>query len=155
MGAVHGERSFVGLAYSLRSILDDLIEYCRTATFEGETLVSRPEVRLGLARFEIEIELAHLTSLDIASRIDAGESPDAEALGLKIFTSEMRSRLANFAMQSLGLPGLLDGNDPAAPMRGAMELLYRRAPLFRLGVGANEVLRDVVAQRGLGLPRAR
>ncbi len=155
MGAVHGERSFVGLAYSLRNILDDLIEYCRTATFEGETLVSRPEVRLGLARFEMEIELAHLTSLDIASRIDAGESPDAEALGLKIFTSEMRSRLANFAMQTLGLPGLLDGNDPAAPMRGAMELLYRRAPLFRLGVGANEVLRDVVAQRGLGLPRAR
>jgi alkylation response protein AidB-like acyl-CoA dehydrogenase len=38
MGAVHGERSFVGLAYSRRNILDDLIEYCRTATFEGETL---------------------------------------------------------------------------------------------------------------------
>ena len=155
MGAVHGERSFVGLAHSLRSILDELIEYCRTATFEGATLASRPEVRLGLARFETDIELAHLVSLDIASRLDAGQPADAEALGLKIFTSEMRSRLADFAMQTLGLPGLLDRDDPAAPMRGAMELLYRRAPLFRLGVGANEVLRDVVAQRGLGLPRSR
>jgi alkylation response protein AidB-like acyl-CoA dehydrogenase len=103
----------------------------------------------------MEIELAHLTSLDVASRVDAGQASDAEALGLKIFTSEMRSRLADFAMQTLGLPGLLDRHDPGAPMRGAMELLYRRAPLFRLGVGANEVLRDVVAQRGLGLPRSR
>src|SRR4029434_2515844 len=81
MGAVHGERSFVGLAHSLRSILDDLIEYCRTATFEGEILASRLEVRLGLARFEVDIELAHLTSLDIASRLDAGQPADAEALG--------------------------------------------------------------------------
>jgi alkylation response protein AidB-like acyl-CoA dehydrogenase len=103
----------------------------------------------------MELELANLSSVDLASRVDAGESPDSQALGLKIFTSELRSRLADFAMQVLGLPGLLTREENDAPLHGNMELLYRRAPLFRLGVGANEVLRDVVAQRGLGLPRAR
>jgi len=155
MGAVSGERAFVGLAHSLRSIVDELIEYCRTASFDGQTLASRPEVRLGLARIEMELELAHLTSLDIASRVDAGQAPDPEALGLKIFTSELRSRVADFALRVLGLPGLLRREEADAPLQGNMELLYRRAPLFRLGVGANEVLRDVVAQRGLGLPRAK
>ena len=155
MAAVGGERTFLGLAYSLRAILDDLIDFCKQTRFDGEVLASRPEVRQGLAQMEVQVELAHLMGIDIASRTDAGDSPDSEALGHKIYTSELRSRLADFAMQTLGLPGLLDRFDPEAPLHGGTELLYRRSPIFRIGVGANEVLRDVVAQRGLGLPRVR
>lgn len=153
MSAVNGERAFLGFAYSLRNILDDFIDHCKATSFEGQVLASRPDVKAGLARFEVEVELAHLMGVDIASQVDAGKSPDGQALGLKIYTSELRTRMADFAMQTLGLTGLLDRHDPNAPMRGDMELLYRRAPINRIGVGANEVLRDVVAQRGLGLPR--
>jgi alkylation response protein AidB-like acyl-CoA dehydrogenase len=155
MNAVGGERAFVGFAYSLRAILDDLIEYCKTTSFEGQVLAERPEVRLGLAKLEVELELSHLLGLDIASRVDAGEATDAEALGLKIYSSEMRSRMSDFAMQTLGLPGLLDRHNANAPMKGDIEVLFRRSPITRIGVGANEVLRDVVAQRGLGLPRGK
>lgn len=93
--------------------------------------------------------------IDLASRVDAGQSPAAQALGLKIFTSEMRSRRSDFAVQVLGVSGLLTREEAGAPLHGNMELLYRRAPLSRLGVGANEVVQDVVAQRGLAVPRAR
>ena len=153
MGAVGGERMFGGFAGGLRKIMDDFIEHCRTTSFEGQLLAARPEVALGLARLEIDLELADLISLDICSRVDAGEKPDSEALGLKIFTSELRTRLSDFAMQMLGIPGLLNFKEPTAPVKGDMELLYRRSPPARLGMGANEVLRDVIAQRGLGLPR--
>jgi alkylation response protein AidB-like acyl-CoA dehydrogenase len=155
MGAVGGERAFAGFANGLRRIMDDLIEYCRTNAFEGQVLAMRPEVALGLAKLETDLELADLISIDIASRVDAGEQPDAEALGLKIFTSELRTRMADFGMQMLGLPGLLDHDAQSAPLNGDLELLYRRSPPSRIGIGANELLRDVIAQRGLGLPRAR
>ena len=153
MGAVGGERMFGGFANGLRKHLDELLEYCRTSSFEGQVLAARPEVALGLARLEVDLELADLISIDICSRVDAGQQPDAEALGLKIFTSELRTRMSDFAMQVLGLPGLFTFKEPTAPVKGDMELLYRRSPPPRLGMGANEVLRDVIAQRGLGLPR--
>ncbi|MET0985417.1 MAG: acyl-CoA dehydrogenase family protein [Steroidobacteraceae bacterium] len=153
MGAVGGERMFGGFANGLRKIFDELLEYCRTNSFEGEVLATRPEVAMGLTRLAVDIELADLISLDICSRVDAGEQPDSEALGLKIFTSELRTRIADFAMQVLGIPGLLTFKEATAPVNGDMELLYRRSPPARLGMGANEILRDVIAQRGLGLPR--
>ena len=153
MDALGGERTFMGFAYSLRAMLDALIDHCRHTILDGELLAARPDIRLGLAGFEVELELAHLMGVDIASRVDAGEQADALAIGHKIFTSELRTRLSDFALQSLGLTGLLDRFNEDAPLRGDVELLYRRAPMSRVGVGANEAIRDVVAQRGLGLPR--
>jgi alkylation response protein AidB-like acyl-CoA dehydrogenase len=155
MDALAGERTFMGFAYSLRFMLDEIIEHARQATVDGELLANRADVRLGLARFEAEIEIANLMGIDIASKADADLPVDADALAHKIFTSELRTRLADFALQSLGMTGLLRHGDADAPMDGHIEILYRRAPMSRVGVGANEAMRDVVAQRGLGLPRAR
>jgi 3-oxocholest-4-en-26-oyl-CoA dehydrogenase alpha subunit len=155
MDALNGERTFIGFAYSLRCFLDDLVEYCKKTTLDGELLSSRPEVRLGLARLEVDAEIADLMGIDVASRVDAGEAADAYALGHKIFTSELRTKLAEFALQHLGLVGLLDRRNPDAPLKGNAELLYRRAPMARVALGANEVMRDVIAQRGLGMPRAK
>jgi 3-oxocholest-4-en-26-oyl-CoA dehydrogenase alpha subunit len=44
---------------------------------------------------------------------------------------------------------------PHAPLAGKFERLYRAAPLMRFGGGTNEVLRDVIAQRGHGMPSYR
>ncbi len=41
---------------------------------------------------------------------------------------------------------------PDAPLDGFFERLYRVSPLMRFGGGTNEVLRDVIAQRGHGMP---
>lgn len=70
----------------------------------------------------------------------------------KIYNSELRQKIADFDTQILGMYGQLDWRDDAAPDMGAMERLYRVAPLERFGDGANEVLRDVIAQRGHGAP---
>ena len=64
----------------------------------------------------------------------------------------LRQRVAALALDLLGPDGLRRHRTPGAPADGSFERLYRAAPLMRFGAGANEVLRDVVAQRGHGMP---
>ncbi len=73
---------------------------------------------------------------------------------VKVWGSELRYRMANLAMDLLGRSGALtsDSGD-RAPAAGRMEHTYRLSPIFRFGGGTNEIQRDIIATRGLGLPR--
>ncbi len=76
--------------------------------------------------------------------LDSGHIPTVEVSVEKIFTSELRQRIADLAIDVLGPDGLIVG--------GFFERLYRVSPLMRFGGGTNEVLRDVIAQRGRRMP---
>jgi alkylation response protein AidB-like acyl-CoA dehydrogenase len=56
-------------------------------------------------------------------------------------------------MELLGMTGQLSMHQEGAPLKGFLEWSYRWAPVQRFGGGTNEVMRDIIAQRGLGLPR--
>jgi alkylation response protein AidB-like acyl-CoA dehydrogenase len=71
----------------------------------------------------------------------------------KVMASELRTELTSAAFELMDLEGQLDGNDPLSFMAGEFEHEYRYAPVQRFGGGTNEVMRDIIAQRGLGLPR--
>jgi alkylation response protein AidB-like acyl-CoA dehydrogenase len=86
------------------------------------------------------------------SPLDPAEPPSKEASMLKVVSSELQAKVGDFGTQVLGLAGQLDRHDPLAPP-GDIEWLYRQAPAMRIVTGANEIQRNVIAQRGLGLPR--
>jgi 3-oxocholest-4-en-26-oyl-CoA dehydrogenase alpha subunit len=151
-GALDLERGAVSAAGALRKRLDDLITVCSAAMIGGVRLADQPDVRRRLAELEADVEVARLLGYQTASIIDSGEVPTVAATAEKIYTSELRQKIADLGTQILGLYGQLDPKDPQAPARGAIERLYREAPLLRFGGGANEVLRDVIAQRGHGMP---
>ena len=74
-------------------------------------------------------------------------------LKLKVFTTELHARMSSATLDLLGPHGQLDPYDARAPLAGLAQLMYRAAPYLRFGGGANEIQRDIIAQRGLGLPR--
>lgn len=57
-------------------------------------------------------------------------------------------------LEVLGAPGYLVEGSPGAVLRGALERVYRAAPVGPFGGGVNEVQREIVAMAGLGMPRA-
>ena len=151
-GALDLERGAIMYDGELRREVDNLIRFCKENSIDGARLAERADVRRRLAELDARVEVARLFAIEAASQIDEGVIPTITVTAAKIYTSELRQKIADYGMQILGAYGQLDRHDPAAPLNGALEWLYRSAPRFRFAGGTNEVLRDVIAQRGHGMP---
>src|SRR6195952_1578113 len=148
-GALDLERGALTNAGDLRRALNDLTDL---AARDNSALLQAPGLRRRLAQAEGDVEAAELMGLQAASLLESGVIPTIEVSVEKIFTSELRQRIADLALDILGPDGLLAYRSPGAPEGGKFERLYRVSPLMRFGGGTNEVLRDVIAQRGHGMP---
>ncbi|MFB3168545.1 acyl-CoA dehydrogenase family protein [Neobacillus sp. 179-C4.2 HS] len=152
-GALDHERIVMGSSGQIRRIFDDLVKHCRHTVVDGELLINRPDVRSKLAELYTDLEVARLFGFRGASMIDQGKDCSSEASMMKVYATELRTKIADFGMQIVGMYGQLNKHDELAPLLGALEHQYRLAPFHRFGGGTNEVQRNIVAQRGLRLPR--
>ncbi|PBC37330.1 acyl-CoA dehydrogenase [Rhodococcus sp. ACPA4] len=151
-GALDLERGALTNAGDLRRAVDDLLILAREIREDGTRPLDNADVRRKLAQLDADVELAQLMGFEASSLLESGTIPSVLVSVEKIFSSELRQRIADVGTAMLGPAGLIAGSDPHAVMAGKFERLYRAAPLLRFGAGANEVLRDVIAQRGHGLP---
>jgi 3-oxocholest-4-en-26-oyl-CoA dehydrogenase alpha subunit len=151
-GALDLERGALTNAGDLRRALDDVKKLTRRPVRDGSVPADDPAFRRRLAQAEADVEVATLMGYEASSMLAGGVIPTVEVSVEKIFTSELRQRIADLAIDMLGPDGLLAHRSEGAPLDGRFERLYRAAPLMRFGGGANEVLRDVIAQRGHRMP---
>ena len=152
--ALDFERITIGHYSALRRDLDQLIILCKEFSVDGSCLFDDPAVQDRLVQFHIEVELLRLMNHKVVWMIDQGLVPNVEASAQKIWGSELRQRVANEALQLMGLFGQLDRNSPYAPVNGKYVTSWLVSPLGRFGGGVNEIQRDIIARRGLGLPRS-
>jgi len=151
-GALDLERGALTNAGDLRRAVEELSELSRRPGRDGTVPAHSAALRRRLGQAEADVEVATLMGYEAASILDSGVIPTVEVSVEKIFTSELRQRIADLALDLLGPDGLLAHRSQRAPLAGKFERLYRAAPLMRFGGGANEVLRDIIAQRGHGMP---
>ena len=82
-----------------------------------------------------------------------GELVAAEASASKVFGSELSQRIVYTGSRLLGMYGQLAGESKWAPLSGLFKMLYETIPGHNLAGGSSEIQRNVVAIRGLDLPR--
>jgi alkylation response protein AidB-like acyl-CoA dehydrogenase len=152
-GALSLERGALTNAGDFRRHVDELKELARVPLEDGTRPIDSSEIRRAIAGLEADVEVAVLMGLEAASLLESGSMPTIEVTVAKVFTSELRQRIGDVGTQMCGMAGALSPGDPGAPAAGRYEKLYRQAPLMRFGAGTNEVLRDVIAQRGHAMPR--
>ncbi|WP_214105653.1 acyl-CoA dehydrogenase family protein [Acrocarpospora catenulata] len=152
VAALDNERGHLGSVGGLRRVVDELIEAARVTVVDGRLLCEDPVARLAIAELHAEVEVARLLSYQVASGGVDGVVETVPATMLKVLVTELRAKIGSVGMSLFGLHGQLAG--PRAPLGGLLEHTYRLAPLFRFGGGTNEVMRDIIAQRGHGLPRS-
>ena len=154
MEALGSERNQVFVPGRLMPILEDLIKYVKETGFRGKPLSQDPLIRDKLAQAAIELEVAAVLA-DHSRWLESNELPMSYQPEItKVFTSELEQRLVNTGMEILGLYSQLTEDSQWAPLRGRISWYYLHSFMTTIGAGTSEVGRSVIAQRGLGLPRA-
>jgi len=83
----------------------------------------------------------------------SGAAPLEQAAMAKVFASELAQTMCETALDLLGSEALLSKGAKDVPADGEIELLLRTTIMFVVGGGSNEIQRNIIAQRGLGLGR--
>ncbi len=140
------ERSGIERLIDLQRLFRETVEQAAAA---GDRL-SR-SVRSRVANLAIELEVGRLLCYRVADMQARGLTPNAEASASKLFGTEWTQRVASVAMQVAGLSGMASMNgDKALTARKA----YLNAVSRTIAGGTSEVQRNIIASRGLGLPRS-
>jgi alkylation response protein AidB-like acyl-CoA dehydrogenase len=149
------ERSSIANSVRQEQTVDELVAYLRAET-GASWLPARRRTALGpmLADRAIEARVARLLSYRVISMQNRGEIPNKEASVAKLFSSELEQRIAQTAMAALGMHGQLRSHaDLRAPLDGRVPRFYLYASPMTIGGGTSEIQRNIIATRGLGLPR--
>ncbi|MDY6967981.1 MAG: acyl-CoA dehydrogenase family protein [Spirochaetota bacterium] len=151
MAALDFERMFPLGRY--RRLFDNLIDYTKETIVNGKPLSKDPIIRQKMAQLATEIEVTRLLYYQLADILDRGGIPNYQSSMEKTFATETAQRITNIGMDILGLYGQLNEGSKWAKLAGKMERSYRTSIVETIYAGTSEIQRNIIAQRGLGLPR--
>ncbi len=148
------ERSGVNWSASGRRQVEELTAYAKSTRGADGRLIDHEPLRNGLADLRIAVDISRLLSYQVVWMQSKGKIPNYEASMSKMFGSELSQRIANFGIRMIGLGAQrIDQLDEGAPLGGSVGRSYMRTVPSTIAAGTSEVQRNIIATRGLGLPR--
>jgi alkylation response protein AidB-like acyl-CoA dehydrogenase len=144
-----GAAAFVGAQKSL----DRLARYRREERAGDEPPGVESAHRSELTQLFVDANVGRWISYRVVWQQSAGMIPNYEASMSKLFGSTLGPRIANTGVKIAGLFGQLRPGSPLAPIEGALEDAYVWGAAAGIRGGTNEIQRNIIATRGLGLPR--
>jgi alkylation response protein AidB-like acyl-CoA dehydrogenase len=140
----HERAGVASQGVELYRVLDDLAEIAP---------LDDPGVRREVGRLTARVHVNDWMSKAAQSRMVSGKEDPVDAPGGKVFFSELNLELAELGMRVQGAQAALVEGDDDVAAGGWWQDAYLYARAFTVAGGANEVLRNVIAERALGLPR--
>lgn len=139
----------------MRRMLEDTIRWTKDTRIDGRRVFDEPWVREKLADLSVRTEVLRLFNFRAAKMITQGIEPFAEAAMTKVYGSELFQIVAGTCMDIMGLIGGLQPPSDLSPAKGLFQRDFAALRLLTFGGGANEVLKDMIALAGLGMPPSR
>jgi alkylation response protein AidB-like acyl-CoA dehydrogenase len=152
----HGSGLVAGAqCFHLQDLARRAQQWARGAQRDGRPALADPRVREGLARVAMHAEMSFLLGRGAlwcaaTGRPDRGEGPMNKLFGTETLLTDAADLLELMAPDSLlraGVEGAVAGGEP--------EFAYRLAAAATIYGGSSEIIRSIIAQQALGLPRSR
>ncbi len=116
-------------------------------------VIEKPWVQQELARTYAKLEAMRLMNWKMTAAVAEGSLTGATAGAAKTYGTETHIDVQRTLTQVLGAAGRIRPESPGAVLAGQVEQLSRQGIVNTFGGGVNDILRDMVATQGLGLPR--
>jgi alkylation response protein AidB-like acyl-CoA dehydrogenase len=149
------ERSSIGTAVGILRAVRELVNWVRREADGPMVTLSRsPAARHDLIDRYIEARVAKMLSYRVVHMQNSGLIPNHEASMAKLFTTELTQRIYRTAMRVVGPYGnIWDRESEYAPVGAQFARSYVQSVSSTIAGGTSEIQRNIIAQRGLGMPR--
>lgn len=128
--------------------------WARTADEHGRSATDKAWVRSALAECYARLEAMRLINFRIAADLEKGQMDIALASITKVYGSESAIEILRRLVDVVGANGMVREDSAASLLMGELEYEVRASVTLTFGGGANEIQRELIAQFGLGTPRA-
>lgn len=119
----------------------------------GRRPIDEPFVQRLLASVYARLETLRILNLRLAWSLSGAQPDPAFACAAKVQGVDTLVAVCRDLLQVLGLGGLVRHGSEAARIAGDVEFQYRRCQINTYGGGSGEVMREMIAARGLNMPR--
>ena len=147
------ERSGVASFASNRRSIEELVELAHETRTNGKPLSEDPMIRHSLAELWTSNEAGKTIAYNVAWMQSQGLVPNREASISKMMGSEIAQRIHALGVQMLGMYGILDKGSKWAFLDGRLAWQWMDSISLTIRGGTSEIQRNIIAGRGLGLPR--
>ncbi|MBM3644313.1 MAG: acyl-CoA dehydrogenase [Alphaproteobacteria bacterium] len=129
--------------------VDELMELARDTELEDGIAIRNQQVRSKIAEWYVQTQGLKLTRYRTLTALSRGQTPGPESSIIKIVAAAKMQDMGAFAMELMGHAGILKDEVPQA---GGFQAQWVGGAGFRIAGGTDEILRNIVAERVLGMP---
>jgi alkylation response protein AidB-like acyl-CoA dehydrogenase len=147
------ERALIGGSHLTRRAFDGLLMLAQAVDLRGRPAIKDPTIRSRLIELEARLLANEYQGYRLLTTSARGDDPGLAGMVMKLSSTSLGYDIAKLAMDVMGDRALLAPGEPNAPAMG----MFGTAYMWSLGVliagGAANIQRNIIAERGLGLPR--
>ena len=129
---------------------NEAFELAKKHNKDGEQLIDNNAVRESIADWYCEASGLKNTKLRTMSALSRGDTPGPEASITKIVSANKLQAIGNFGMDSSDMSGMLMDEESDFIK---FQMAWMGAAGLRIAGGTDEILKNIIAERVLGLPQ--
>ncbi len=147
------ERALIGNASLARRTFDGLIAMAQVMEVRGERVIDNPVIRDRICAIEADLLAAEYNGFRLLTLGAKNEDPGMAGLVPKLHSTNVVYKVTKLAMDILSDHGLFAPGEAKAPDMGGFSTAYMWYWGMALGGGAPNIQRNIIGERGLGMPR--